>query len=114
MLHCQPSLEQLKHVLRAEICATCPFRVPARDQAGAGMPLPCEAKCPVFIHLPVLQHVAERLDPMVGHHEHAVNMTIRQILENEKTTSKGSKRNRLRRLRYHRRRLAGILSRHTV
>jgi hypothetical protein len=111
MLQRQPTLEQLKQALRTELCAHCAYRAKRPNRSGAGMPLRCEAKCPVFIHLPVLQAVVERLDPMIGSKERAADCTIRRILESNDAIAHGTKRNKLARLHYHRRRLARILGR---
>ncbi len=111
MLRRYPTLEQLKQGVREELCATCSFRAANFPGGCTAEPLPCEAKCPVFVHLPVLQAVVERLDPMVGHHERAVDSTIRQILDEEDAKSGRVTIGKLARLRYHHRRLAQILGR---
>jgi hypothetical protein len=115
MLRRQATLDQLKQQLRTEICPTCPFRAPRTDDSGMGTPLPCEAKCPVFVHLPILKAVGERIDPMIGSHERAVESTIRKILANacetDASASDEPDDNRLRRLRYHQKNLSKILGR---
>jgi hypothetical protein len=111
MLQRQPTLDQVKQAIRTELCAHCPYRAERPNSSGAGMPRRCEAKCPVFVHLPVLQSIAERLDPMIGSKERVVDCTIRRILESNDLTTRGGERNKLARLRHHRRRLARILGR---
>ena len=60
-----PSLDLVRRELRAKACSRCPHHPPAA--AGAGAPwAACEAACPIFIFLPALVALAERLDPIVS------------------------------------------------
>ncbi len=111
MLRRQHTLEQVKHAVRTQICETCPYKAGRPDGCGLGMALPCEAQCPVFIHLPILKAVGEHLDPMVGAHESAIDSAIRNIVENRGDAPPNAKPANLTRLGYHRRNLALLLGR---
>lgn len=40
---------------------------------------PCEARCDLFSHLPILYETAARLDPMVGHRPQVMRRLVRRV-----------------------------------
>lgn len=75
----QPSLTDVQRLLRARVCATCPLRTPGTDGRQSDVVRPCEATCPLFVHLPVLREAAVQLDPMVGHRERVLTRIVRRL-----------------------------------
>lgn len=110
MAYKSPNLEQLRQALRNGICATCPYR--KRKVEGAGMRRTCEDACPLFVNLPILKDRAEKLEPMIGRHEHVLSELIGELdqAQGKRPAKSGSDRNALRR---HRRRASRILARLT-
>lgn len=62
-----PTLQHLQGVIRAKVCADCPYRSLGDSRFDTRTPRKCEETCPLFVHLPVVRDVAGRTDPMVGH-----------------------------------------------
>ena len=58
-------LDQVKRIIRSEICATC-HRLPAGETVDPSRPVSCEHDCGVFVHLPQLVQIAARRDPMLA------------------------------------------------
>jgi hypothetical protein len=61
-----PTLETLKRAVRMKVCARCPNRPAGSEVLPAGVPRDCEGRCPVFVHLPLIQLVGRRVDPTVA------------------------------------------------
>jgi hypothetical protein len=79
MLRTLPSIELLKHVLRARVCTLCHLRPPHSESLGPEVVRPCELACPVFVHLPALRKLAILRDPMIGSRAAALGQRIDQI-----------------------------------
>lgn len=74
-----PTLSDVQRHLRARVCAACPLRTPGTDAQSSDAVRPCEATCPLFIHLPVLREAAVHLDPMVGHREQVLTRIVHRL-----------------------------------
>ena len=77
------NLETLARSLRVKVCPHCPQRAAGSGHVGADVPLPCEATCPIFVHLPTLKQAAEQADPLVGCRERILSNLMRRIREAE-------------------------------
>ena len=75
----EPTLSHVQRMMRARVCARCPYRTPGTDSLGADFIKPCESSCPLFVHLPVLREAARQLDPMVGNRPRALGRLVRRI-----------------------------------
>ena len=64
MLRTLPSIDLLKHELRARVCTHCHVRPPHSESLGPEVVRPCELSCPVFVHLPAMRKVAVLRDPI--------------------------------------------------
>lgn len=62
-----PTLEHLQGVIRARVCADCPYRTPGGNPFDTSAPRKCEESCPLFVDLPLVRDAAALADPMVGH-----------------------------------------------
>jgi hypothetical protein len=60
------SLDMVKQAVRARVCSRCSQRTHGCENLQPDAPLPCERTCSVFLNLPRLVYVAERLDPLIG------------------------------------------------
>ena len=75
----EPTLSQLRGLVRARVCARCPYRTRGTDGHGSDFVRPCESSCVLFNHLPVLREAARQLDPMVGHRPRVLRRLVRRI-----------------------------------
>ena len=78
MQHAIP-LETMARSLRVKVCALCPRRPAGSEAWGNQTPRPCEATCPVFVHLPLLRDAAARVDPLVGCRERVLRGLMRRL-----------------------------------
>ena len=74
-----PSTDDTRRVLRARICATCPYRTAGTDNLSPDQCRPCELTCPLFIQLPHLREVVRQLDPLVGHPRRVIRKAVRGL-----------------------------------
>lgn len=72
-----PTLSHVQRLVRARVCARCPYRTPGTDFHGIDTPRPCESSCGLFVQLPVLREAARQLDPMVGHRSRVLARLVR-------------------------------------
>jgi len=101
-----PTLQDVQRVTRAQVCAQCPYRTPGTDSHGVDFARPCESRCALFNHLPVLREAARQLDPMVGNRPRVLQRLIRRIGGKEGAVS-GTTRHNGRRVVYLLERLFG-------
>jgi hypothetical protein len=76
-MRAHPTVEKMQSLLRARVCADCPYRngeIPSCD-----IPRACEAECPLFVHLPVIREGARQVDPMVGKPRHMIHDLMRRL-----------------------------------
>src|SRR5439155_12674748 len=71
-----PTLELAKRSVRVRICPRCYQRAVGSDALAPEQPLPCEAKCPLFLNLARLAEIAIYRDPMLTSYEQAVKPEI--------------------------------------
>jgi hypothetical protein len=72
-------VNDVERMVRARICARCPYRTAGTDQCGTDSARPCEAGRELFSHLHVLTTAARQLDPMVGHRPKVLRRLVRRI-----------------------------------
>lgn len=75
----EPTLSHVQRLVRARVCARCPYRTPGTDSLGTDFVKPCESGCPLFMHLPVLREASRQLDPMVGNRPRVLQRLVRRI-----------------------------------
>lgn len=75
----EPTLSDVQRLTRARICAHCPSRTPGTGGRSGELARPCEARCDLFSHLPILYAAAARLDPMVGHRAQVMRRLIHRM-----------------------------------
>ena len=80
MRHAIP-VETMARSLRVKVCPHCPRRPAGSDEWGCEQPRPCEATCPVFVHLPLLCRAAKQVDPLVGSRERVLRGLMRRLEE---------------------------------
>jgi len=73
--------EHFERVVRARICAGCPFKSRESASSGPDVRRACEVTCPLFVHLPLLCRTAQQLDPMVGHRRDVLKGMVERIGE---------------------------------
>jgi hypothetical protein len=61
-----PNKKDVEHYMRAQVCASCPFRTPGMDANPLDSVRPCERECPLFNQLPALAEAARLVDPIAG------------------------------------------------
>ena len=98
-----PTLQHLQGVIRAKVCADCPYRTPGGDRADTGTSRGCEKTCPLFVHLPMVREVLASTDPMVGHRYRRIEDLLLRIA--------GGRSPRSRYVRGHARSLAAAIER---
>lgn len=69
-------IENLERALRHQVCPHCTLRAIDSDLLPADEPRSCEAQCAVFRNLPQLEAIVERLDPLAGSFEHAIQSLL--------------------------------------
>ena len=74
-----PTVQKLGNLLRARVCADCPYRTAGTDGQGCETARACESKCPVFVHLPVLYEAARQVDPIVGHPKRVLRKILKEL-----------------------------------
>ena len=79
-----PNLEMFKRAIRMNVCARCPNRPAQSEGVAAGVPrdfVPpdCEARCPVFVHLPLIKLVSERVDPTIADRRRVLSVLLKDI-----------------------------------
>lgn len=74
-----PTLKDVERLTRARVCARCPYRTPGTDSHDTDFARPCESRCALFAHLPVLREAARQVDPMVGHRPQVLERLVRCI-----------------------------------
>jgi len=95
-----PSVEKMQSLLRARVCADCPFR--SGEIPNCDTPRACESQCPLFVHLPVIREVARQADPMVGQPRRMIHNLMRRLGRGE---SQGAKVTR-----HHHRRVTALVA----
>lgn len=69
-----------RRAARATACPHCYQRPPGSEALGPETARSCEARCPLFIHLPLLVQIAGRVqhggDAAAGECEHDVQLTV--------------------------------------
>ncbi|HEY2588531.1 MAG TPA: hypothetical protein VGI81_22510 [Tepidisphaeraceae bacterium] len=83
-----PTLQHLQGVIRAKVCADCPYRTPGGSPFDTRTPRECEETCPMFVHLPVVRDVAGRTDPMVGHRRRRIEDLLLRLTNGRSPHSK--------------------------
>jgi hypothetical protein len=78
MIH-SPDQKEVERNIRAQVCASCPFRTPGTDANSTDEPRPCERVCPLFTQLPDLAEAARQLDPIVGNPRRTLARLILKI-----------------------------------
>jgi hypothetical protein len=87
MLRRPPSLDVVRHELRAHVCSRCPRRSRNEEApADLGGPRACEATCPVFMHLPALVSAAECRDPVVADRAETLRRRIARLRQGADAT----------------------------
>ena len=85
------SMNLMERDVRQAICRDCPRRPAGSERWGPTVPRACEPECALFVHLPRLKYVAERVDPMVGYRpgvlRHCVDDVIRTCRREEDAIS---------------------------
>jgi hypothetical protein len=81
MRRLSPSLDVLKRALRVKVCATCPNRPPGSECLGCDEPRACEARCPIFVHLPQIKAIGEQVDTMIASRERILRGVMNHIRE---------------------------------
>ena len=81
MRHLSPTLNVLKRTLRVKVCANCPHRPPGSECLGSDVPRGCEIHCPVFVHLPQIKAIGERVDTMLASRERVLRGVMNRIRE---------------------------------
>ena len=81
-----PTLSDVQRLTRARVCDKCPSRTPGTETQGCDFVRPCEARCELFHHLPVLYQDAHQLDPMVGHRPHVIRRLIRRVTNDRRSS----------------------------
>ena len=76
-MRAHPTVEKMQSLLRARVCADCPYR--SGDVPNCDTPRPCEADCPLFVHLPVIREVARQADPLVGRPRRMIHNLLHRL-----------------------------------
>ena len=72
-----PILTVVQRALRQRICASCYWRPADSEALGPKVARPCQPDCTIFIHLPKLLEIADRIhEPMLAPYEHAMRELI--------------------------------------
>ena len=83
MLRTLPSPEIFKNEMRHRVCRVCPFRPPHTEALGPQIPRRCEAKCPLFLHLPMLRKIALLTDPMLRSRRWTLQQWVGRLCEED-------------------------------
>jgi len=71
----RPTIDHVRRVVRCRVCGRCPYHVTGPLRGGDGRASPCETRCRLFSHLPLLFEVARQADPVVGRrHERLIEI----------------------------------------
>ena len=73
------SPSQLRRMVRARICAGCPHCTPGYEPCSPDVARPCEGDCAIFRTLPILQHFATQMDPMLCPAKPSIDRMIRDL-----------------------------------
>ena len=92
MIRHTPSLHDVQRLVRARICADCPYRTPGMDNRGGDFARPCEATCGLFTHLPQLRGAARQLDTMVGHRPRVLRRIVPRFAKGHDNRAKTVRR----------------------
>ena len=74
-----PTLTDVKHHVRAQVCADCRDRMPGTDANPPDQPRACETKCPLFVQLNVLTEAARQADPLLGNPTRTLHRMVSHI-----------------------------------
>jgi len=75
----RPAIDHVRRVIRSRVCANCPSRTAGNGGTSPASARPCEAHCPLFVHLPLLFEIGRHADPIVGHRLARLRAIARKI-----------------------------------
>jgi hypothetical protein len=91
-----PTAEHLQRFTRALICRHCPYRRPHTGEWNPEAGRPCEQRCPLFLHLPVLRAMARQLDPMICDRRGVLRKAVMSMIPGQSGKAQVLRKNGLR------------------